>query len=252
MAAGGLAVLNDLRAALGFLTRLSVGAARLEGGLGRAALWFPVVGAVVGGLAAGVRWVGDDVLGLAAGPSTLLAVLAAVVVTGALHEDGLADCADGFGAHVDRARRLEVMRDPRVGTFGAIALVVVVLLPVLALGPLTTGDFAVAVVSAHVLGRWALLAHARALGPAEPGSSAALLTPPLAVAVAGSIVSAAAVVALCGEDAVAALATALAVVALWSAVTGRVLGGMTGDTLGAGAKLVELGVAVALGTALGG
>src|SRR5919197_1316064 len=82
--------------------------------------WFPVVGALVGALAGGVRYGLDPLLGPV--PASVLAAATLVVCTGALHQDGLADLADGLSARGDRARRLAVMRDPRAGTFGVLAV----------------------------------------------------------------------------------------------------------------------------------
>ena len=102
--------------AVGFLTRLPVPAARSAPDLSRAAFFFPLVGALVGGIAAATRALADQALPPL--PATLLAVTAALIVTGALHEDGLADVADALGAHTTRERRLEILKDPRVGAFG--------------------------------------------------------------------------------------------------------------------------------------
>jgi adenosylcobinamide-GDP ribazoletransferase len=116
------------RAAIAFLTRLPVGGGALTARqLSRAALWFPAVGLLVGGVMGGVRALAGTVLD--PGPATALAVLAAMLVTGALHEDGLADAADAIGAHVPRERRLEILRDSRVGTYGALALVFAYVFP---------------------------------------------------------------------------------------------------------------------------
>ena len=80
--------------------------------LGRAAVWFPVVGVLVGAVMAGTHAAAGLVL--ASGPATVLAPAAAVLVTGGFHEDALADTADGLGAHVPRARKVEIMSDSRV------------------------------------------------------------------------------------------------------------------------------------------
>src|SRR2546427_671532 len=105
-------------AALAFLTILPVRPRGDPAALGRAAAWFPAVGALVG-LAAGGAWVAaEPALGSAV--AGVLALVVLVVLTGALHQDGLADCADGLGVRGDRARRLAVMRDPSIGAFGAL------------------------------------------------------------------------------------------------------------------------------------
>jgi adenosylcobinamide-GDP ribazoletransferase len=232
-----------VRTALAFLTRLPIRAPR-DPSLSRAAVWFPVVGLLVGGLAAGVRALAD--LALPPGPATLLAVAAAVLVTGALHEDGLADVADAVGAHVDRARRIEILRDPRVGAFGALALVIAVGLVVTSVAALDTADAARALVCAHVLARWAILPVSRALRPAREGAGSLLRAGTVSVLLASAI-AAAAVIAVAGPAPGAAallaaiLAAACAIVILW-----RTLGGVTGDGYGATAKLTEVAVCLTL------
>jgi len=228
------------RLAVAFLTRVPVGAVAFSpAALSRAALFFPAVGLLVGGVAAGVRALAG--LALPAEPATVLALLAAVLVTGAFHEDGLADAADGLGAHVDRARKLEIMRDSRVGTYGALAVAGALLLAFAALAPLSTGEFARAALCGHLLGRWSTLPQAAFLPKArDVGAGSAVAVGP-GVLVAGTLYTAALVLALAGP---VAGAVALGVAAALGAVCGwglrRTLGGVTGDTLGAVNKLTEV------------
>ena len=162
------------RAAVAFLTRLPVGGGALSAGrLSRAALWFPAVGLLVGGVMGGVRALAGTVL--EPGPATALALLAAMLVTGALHEDGLADAADAIGAHVPRERRLEILRDSRVGTYGALALVFAFVFPLVVLTPLDDGDFLRAALVGHVVGRWSILPQSLLLAPARPDGAGALM-----------------------------------------------------------------------------
>jgi adenosylcobinamide-GDP ribazoletransferase len=117
----------DVRMAIGFFTRLPLPSTLLGPAdhsapdFSRAARAVPLAGLVVGLLAGLVLWLAD-LAGLSTLVAALLAVLAATILTGGLHEDGLADTADGLGAF-GRARRLEIMRDSRIGTFGVIALI---------------------------------------------------------------------------------------------------------------------------------
>lgn len=144
-----------MRTAFSFLTVLPVGRLRVgpDDSLGRA--WFPLVGLVLGILGAaagwGVRLVSVPALG------ALVTVGVLVLLTGALHLDGLADSADGLFGGADRDRRLAIMRDPRVGVFGAAALILVLLGDVLALTALRPLEAALAVVSAAALARFAML-----------------------------------------------------------------------------------------------
>lgn len=239
--------MTALRDALSFLTRLPVGApGRFSAErLGRAAALFPAVGLLVGGVLGGVRIAADTIL--PAGPATLLAIAAAVLLTGALHEDGLADTADGLGAHVPRERKLEILRDSRIGTYGALALVLSVLLSWSLLSQLDGVDCLRAALVAHVLARAAFLPQALILAPARADGSGRLLQPPpLATAIAAATAIATALVAAGLGPGAIALATAAVTVAATIAAVQRTLGGCTGDTLGAGGKLVELTVLVAL------
>jgi len=229
-----------VRTAVAFLTRLPV-PAPAEPSLDRAAAFFPLVGLLVGGIAAGVRALGDQVLPPL--PSTLLAIAAALLVTGALHEDGLADVADGLGAHVSRERRLEILRDPRVGTFGSLALLVAVGLVLTTVGALDTEHAARALIAAHVLSRWAMLPVSRFVPPARPGGAGALLRVKTPALIAATVL--AAVIAVAAGAAAALPAAAIASAASAAALL-RGLGGVTGDGYGATAKLTEVTVCTTL------
>jgi adenosylcobinamide-GDP ribazoletransferase len=119
----------DVTSALAFLTVLPVPVLDAgTRGLGRAVAWFPLVGALVGALAGGVRAGAEPLLG--ALPATVLSVAALVVLTGALHQDGLADTADGLGSGKPAEAALAVMRRSDIGPFGVVTLVLVLLLQV--------------------------------------------------------------------------------------------------------------------------
>src|SRR5579864_8398194 len=151
------------------LTRLPAGAMRGSDGAVAATGWaFPLVGAGIGALGA-VAFVVAEALGLADPLAALLAVLAVVAITGAFHEDGLADTVDGFGGGRTREAKLAIMRDSRHGTFGILALVLGVLLRAAALGaigdPIHAG---LALIAAHSVSRGALPPLMRLLPPARP------------------------------------------------------------------------------------
>ncbi|MBE2316019.1 adenosylcobinamide-GDP ribazoletransferase [Solirubrobacter sp. CPCC 204708] len=228
-----------MRTALAFLTRLPVPPPP-DPDLSRAAWSFPLVGLLVGAAAAGTRAAADQVLPPL--PATILAIAVAVLLTGALHEDGLADVADATGAHVDRARRLEILKDPRVGAFGATALILALALTATSLAALDTTEAVKALIVAHVLSRWAIL-PVGLLQPAKPGGAGGLLRvgrPGLAVA---TLLAAAAAVLAGAAVALAAAALTAAAAALF---LHRTLGGITGDGYGATAKLTEVVVCVTL------
>jgi adenosylcobinamide-GDP ribazoletransferase len=220
-------------AALGFLTRIPVGGRPLSpADLSRAAVFFPAVGAVVAAVAAGTHWLAG--LALPAGPSTVLALAAAIIVTGAFHEDGLADTADGLGAHVGRERKLEIMRDSRVGTYGALAIALPLLLAYAVLSEFDTGEFARAMLAAHVLGRWSTLPQSRFVAPARAAGAGAAVRVSTGVLAVGSVYAFALVLVAAGPQAAAiAIAIAAALGAACAAGLRRTLGGVTGDTFGA-------------------
>src|SRR4051794_40753292 len=215
--------------ALAFLTIVPVRPRGDAGAIGAAAVWFPVVGALVG-LAAGGAWVAAEPT-LGAGVAGALALVVMVVVTGALHQDGLADCADGLGVRGDRTRRLAVMRDSSTGAFGTVALVAWGLLLATALGAVPHDDAIRTLVLAAALGRWGALLHGAFAPPARrDGLGAAFAVSPVAAAVATAIVLAGAV-ALGPASGLSATAAAGAAAVLVTAWARRALGGRTGDTL---------------------
>ena len=228
-----------MRTALAFLTRLPVPAPR-DPDLSRAAWSFPLVGLLVGGAAAATRAGADQLLPPL--PATILAIAVAILITGALHEDGLADIADAVGAHVDRARRLEILKDPRVGTFGATALILSIGLIATSVAALPTEEAVKTLIVAHVLSRWAIL-PVGFLPPAKPGGAGGLLRvtwPGLAIA---TILASVAAIAAGAAIALAAASLTAAAAAL---LLHRTLGGITGDGYGATAKLTEVVVCVTL------
>lgn len=245
-----MSALDGPRHAIGFLTRVPVPFGPDEAPrLTAAAPWFPAVGAGVGAVAGGALALAAWLPGAeAAGVAAAVGLAAGVVLTGALHEDGLADTADGLGVLGDRERRLAAMRDSRIGTFGAVALLLWLLVTWSALRVLPTGDAVPALVAAGAVSRWAILVHAAAGRPARPdGAVHALRVRPGAALVATVVAGLAAGLAL-GPAAGAVVLLACAAVAVLVAVLAhRAIGGVTGDTCGATAALAQ---AVALVVAL--
>ena len=241
-------MIGDARTAIAFLTRLPGGRDLPREGLSGAAAWFPAVGLLVGGVMAATRALAG--LALDPTPATVLAIAVAVIVTGGLHEDGLADTADALGAHTGRGRKLEILRDPRVGTFGALALILAVALQVALLAPLDDAHFARAALAGHVLARWSILPQSRVLPAARPDGAGTLVratTPTIAVGSCTAIATALLAGGL--RPGGIALASACALTALGGYIALRAIGGVTGDTFGAVTKLVELGVYAALAAA---
>lgn len=246
----GIALLAGVRLAVAFLTRLPLPPFADPRPLAGAAWAFPVAGAVVGGIGAAVvsaaAWVHLHPLACA-----LLGVGAMVLASGALHEDGLADVADGFGASPDRDVKLAVMHDSRIGTYGVIALVLSLgLRAALVAGLHGPGTAGLALLAAAMAGRAAMPALMAALAPARAdGLSKGAGRPGVrGVAVALLIgFGGAAVLAywVLGPEAALAgvLGGAIGAVAV-AVIAKRQIGGQTGDVLGAAAQLAEIGVLI--------
>src|SRR5215470_12594894 len=160
---------SDLKVAAAFLTRLPI---RTDGSAGMAALarasrCFPLVGLGIG-LAGGILYALAVALDLPPLLAAIIAVAGMVAVTGALHEDGLADVADGFGGGRNRDRKLEIMRDSRLGTYGVCALALSLILRWTAVAAIVNPiPVTLALIAAHVSGRAALPAFMRFVAPAR-------------------------------------------------------------------------------------
>lgn len=234
-----------------FLTRVPVPAIRVDDGdLRRASGAFPLVGLIVAGAGIGVwaavePWWGTVV-------ATVAASIAMIAITGAFHEDGLADSVDGIWGGWSPEQRVEIMRDSRIGTYGTVALISVVGLRVALLAPVGLGVFARAVLCGHVLGRAAGLVMARLL-PAIGGGKGAQVAGPLGVVGnAVAIATVAVVVGLAtGVWGLAVVAVAVVPLLACRRLLRRRLGGITGDSLGAVNQIVDL-TAVAVVVALAG
>jgi adenosylcobinamide-GDP ribazoletransferase len=206
-----------------------------------AAPWFALVGALVGGLGGATRYGAEPLFGATIASVLAIAVLAGV--TGALHQDGLADCADGLGVRGDRDRRLAVMRDPATGVFGTLALIGWALLLTAALARLDDVDALRTLVVAAVAGRAAALLHAASTPPARTDGLGAAFTASAAALAVACLATIAAAVLLAGPaEGLAMVVTATLVAAGIGPWARRALGGRTGDTLGAAVALVEIAV----------
>lgn len=236
------ASLRAAAGALAFLTRVPVGRAIVLDGddVARGAVVFPLVGAALGAATAGV------VLAAEPAVSPLLAaalgVGAAVVLTGAMHVDALADTADALGTSTPE-RALEVMRDPRIGSFGAVAIALDTAVRIGAVAQLVGSDrLLAALVAAGALSRAASPALAAALPyPREGGGPGSVLSGRVSVraAAAGALVAVAATIALLGGDGLVVAGSAAVLAVTLALLYRRWLGGATGDCLGAATQLSE-------------
>jgi len=244
--------IRALAAAISFLTVLPVaGRVALDGDdVARGSVLFPFVGAAIGALSGGLVWVlGDHLPPLLAAS---IGVAAGAVVTGALHLDGLADCADGFGGRTPEDR-LRIMRDHTIGTYGALVLLLDLLIRVSALAAVAgSRDALVFSVAAGALARTGapLLAVMLPYAQARPGAGEALNAHPSQPRAAVALVLGGLVAFLVLPPSTSAyaasLATAAAVLGLVAWTAGRRLGGVTGDVMGAASELIEIAVLTVL------
>jgi adenosylcobinamide-GDP ribazoletransferase len=245
---------HELSVAFTFLTRLPVNhAAPIGKGELSCALWCaPLVGIAVGLTGAAVYWLAQalNVPPLAA---ATLAVAAIVLVTGALHEDGLADVADGFGGGGTRERKLEIMRDSRIGTYGVCALVLSYVLRVAALASLGNADLvATALVAAHAGARAPIAAFMSLVPLARTdGLSADAGNPPPSSAAVAALLGFVALVFGLGFGAgVVAAILLCAGFGLMAWLCNRQIGGQTGDVLGALEQIGEIAILLVAAAAL--
>ena len=230
---------SDLLSAFALLSRLPL---PNHQGTGGASAWaWPLVGAVLGALGAALAsaalW-----LGVTPGVTAALVLALGAMLTGGLHEDGLSDTADGLYGGWTKARRLEIMKDSRVGSYGVLALVLITLARWSALtAVLVYGGHWAALIATGAVSRapmalmMALLPNARGEGlshaTGRPSAATALVALALAAAIA---------VGLTGWTAVPLVFAALGAAILLSFLALRKIGGQTGDILGASQQLAEV------------
>ncbi|HEU6453956.1 MAG TPA: adenosylcobinamide-GDP ribazoletransferase [Roseateles sp.] len=233
-------------AALRFFTRLPVPAwvGHSEAQLNRATRYFPLIGWIVGLIGAAVTWAAAWVLPLSI--AVLLGMAATLLTTGAFHEDGFADSCDGFGGGWSKEDVLRIMKDSRIGSYGAIGIGVLLLTKWNALYELDDRVLS-ALVAAHPISRAAATTLIYALDYVrdEDGKSK-----PLAVRIGGGELAMAWLfgllpTALLGwllswQLALQAVLAVVAVTVLMAAYTRRRIGGYTGDVLGATQQLAEV------------
>jgi adenosylcobinamide-GDP ribazoletransferase len=235
---------EDVAVAFQFLTRIPMPWIVFElDSLSRAAKFFPLVGLVIGGSAALLQKL---LLHHLPRPLVALVVLVYfVLITGGFHEDGLADTADGFGGGWNRDQILVILKDSRIGSYGATALILSLLARYVLLVELPVEHFAAYVISAHVLSRWSSLLLSYVLPPAREqdgqGARIAKLTT-LSSLIIGSIFSAAIVAIALHSLSIAPLVSILLVTGLSGWLYYRKIGGVTGDCFGATNQLAEIAV----------
>jgi len=227
--------MRTLRGAFLFLTILPVRGPAVEPG--RAAALFPLVGALLGWVGAGVFLTLREPFGAGLASAITLAFWAAL--TGGLHEDGLADVADAFRAHRPPARILAIMKDSRIGAFGALAIVFSALIRWQALAQLKSNELP-ALVACLAIPRAAMVGLAWIARPAGNGLGAAFSASLTTGAVALALAQGIGFALLCGARPGVALIASAALIAVAARFYFHArLGGVTGDCLGAASQVVE-------------
>jgi len=224
---------EELLVAFQFLTRLPIsGFPYQPDSLSRSTKFFPIVGLAVG-LCASLLQV------------ALLVLTFLVLATGGLHEDALADTADAFGGGWNREQVLTILRDSRIGTFGALALVISVLARFLLLSTIPVNRFTAWVVSVHVLCRWTTLPLSyflpAARGSDGQGARIAQKTSATSLLI-GTLLSFAIVLYLMRGEFWIPVLVAMVITASSGAYYFRRIGGVTGDCFGATNQLTEIAV----------
>jgi adenosylcobinamide-GDP ribazoletransferase len=241
--------IDDLRLATGLLTRVPMphpdGA--MPAGLARAQRAFPLVGAMIGVV---VGLVDLSLLAISIPPlaAAALALGASAALTGAMHEDGLADVGDGFGGGRDRAAKLLIMRDSRLGTYGAIILLVSFSARLSALASLRAAAIVPSLVVAHALARAAIPVLAAGMPFARDDGLGKSAGRPAAASAIAAIIIAVVIAFLClsAKQALVALAVTVAGTAAMAVLAWRQIGGVTGDVFGAAEQIAETAVLVML------
>jgi cobalamin 5'-phosphate synthase/cobalamin synthase len=231
-----------------FLTRVPAGLIADGTDVGRAARWFPLIGGAIGGAGALAAWALHDGIGLPPALSAMFVVALSVWVTGAMHLDGLADMADGFGGGRTRDDVLRIMRDPAIGSFGAIALALIIMTKVIALTTLLERGVALPfIVAAPAISRWTIVALAASLPYArsEGGLGEAVTRErKMADLVVSTAMTAAIAVAALGANSLLVWPLAALSMTMLGRAARRRIGGVTGDVFGASVEIAETTVLV--------
>ncbi|HEV2991027.1 MAG TPA: adenosylcobinamide-GDP ribazoletransferase [Candidatus Angelobacter sp.] len=236
-------VLQNFLTAFRFLTRIPLpGKTHAQTSLSGAAMFFPIVGLAIALGAIGLR----RVL-LSHFPASIVAALVLsylVLITGGFHEDGLADSADGFGGGWTKDRILEIMRDSRIGSFGALAIGLSLLARYSLLSNLRIDKFSSYIIVAHVLCRWTTLPLSFFMRPARAegqGAGVAQRTSALSL-ISGTLIA----LLICYLAMHLAFWLPLAVAVVVTLISGLYyhsqIGGITGDCFGATHQLTEIGI----------
>lgn len=226
--------------ALMFFTRIPLRISHYqEADLNYSSRYFPLIGIIVGGVAGMACWGADKVLPLEI--AVLLSMVTTILLTGGFHEDGLADAADGLGGGYQREQVLTIMTDSRIGSYGAIALVMALLLKYQALSYVSVSILPITMVAGHALSRYAAVlvmftqSYVKATGKSKPIATQLSIGGLVFASVFGL-----APLAFLGFKYLLTLLPMLFVWLWFSAKIKSRIGGYTGDCLGAMQQIMEI------------
>ncbi|UJW74046.1 adenosylcobinamide-GDP ribazoletransferase [Rhizobium sp. SL42] len=256
------AYIDETARAVSFLSRLPVPDRCFtghDGSLSRTAAAFPLAGLLIALPSAFVLWL-SQMLSADATIAALLTIAVNVAITGALHEDGLSDTADGLGGGHDREKALTIMKDSRIGTYGALALILSIALRTTALAALCTPGANTPAIAAWLAGaslsrglmawHWSALPSARVEGVASRAGAPGKQIANLALVLGGALAIALGWLTLPLAPLLAAVCVSGAISYVFTARIRHRLGGQTGDTIGACQQFAEIGFLVTLAIAL--
>lgn len=237
-----MSILRQILLAVQFLTRLPVPGKLVtnEAELGRAAAFFPLVGIIVGGLTAVLYVLAVRVVPVSV--AVFIAITFAAFITSGFHEDGLADTFDGLGGGWTKDRALEIMRDSRIGTYGALALIFLVLGKYLTLSELRSEMIWRWLIVAHTASRWTVLPLCLWLPYARPEGAGKLVAQqvPISALLIGSLFFLLTLLLFPRRTSLIVITVTILVTFLSGLYFKRRLGGITGDCLGAVNQMTEL------------
>ena len=238
-------IFRGFAVAISFLTRIPINHGH-QPSIGLAAPWFPVVGAFIGAVVGATAWGVSNLTNQLVGAA--VAVLLGVLITGAFHEDGLADCADAFVGGWSIEQRLKILKDPLHGSYGVAAMCGSIILRIVALGSLTPRQMFVAAIATHCLARAGALGLmiSTSLAKHEGLGSDYVKSLNRYAALSSILVSLILVITLLGSwSLVTITATVLgcSLIRWWS---NKKIGGLTGDVLGAAEQVSEAFILLAL------
>jgi adenosylcobinamide-GDP ribazoletransferase len=231
-------MINDIKVAFAFLTRIPINH-KPEISIQRSAVWFPLVGWVIGGVTGVLFYFLSQ--GIPALPAAAITILFSTLITGGFHQDGLADTFDGLVGGWNTEDRLRILKDSRHGTYGVLSITLQLIIQISLLSTLSPKVGAIAIITAHTLGR--LVPIYFMLAPAVPSHEGMGATYSRAVGardvVASTLLTVALLFGLIGAHLFIAGAIVAIVGLFFLVYVKKKIGGVIGDVLGASEQIAE-------------